>query len=108
MDPYTPADEFQQGLDRALDADDESVSAPPTAHPQKHSAQAPPVQSSSATRGPEWAMKPNPAPQKSEETLQETLELLAASEIWSDPESFSDTGVRHLSVSVEKRTSKRS
>jgi hypothetical protein len=108
MDPYCPADAFQQGLDRALDADDQSVGTAPNARPEKHSAHAPPVQSSSATRGPEWAMKPDTAPKKSEETLQETLELLAASEIWSDPESFSDTGVRHLAVSVEKQKSKRS
>jgi hypothetical protein len=108
MDPYSPADAFQQGLDRALDADDENVSTTPNGRPEKRSAPPPPVQSSSATRGPEWAMKPDAAPKKSEETLQETLELLAASEIWSDPESFSDTGVRHLSVSVEKRKPKRS
>jgi hypothetical protein len=39
--------------------------------------------------------------------LEQTLELLAASELWSnsDSDSFSETGVRHLKVEVQKRSS---
>lgn len=39
---------------------------------------------------------------RSEATLEQTLEMLAASEIFND-DSTSDTGVRHLSITVKKR-----
>ena len=42
------------------------------------------------------------------ETLEETLELLATSELWSDADSLSETGVRHLKIDVQKQTTKRS
>jgi hypothetical protein len=29
--------------------------------------------------------------------------MLAASEIWNDPDSLNETGVRHLKVDVQKR-----
>lgn len=41
-------------------------------------------------------------PRKSE-TLEQTLETLAARETWNDPDSLNDTGVRHLKVKVLKR-----
>jgi hypothetical protein len=44
------------------------------------------------------------APAARRESLEQTLELLAATEIWSDEESFSQTGVRHLKVDIQKRT----
>ena len=34
------------------------------------------------------------------ETLEQTLETLAAREMWNDPDSLSETGVRHLKVEV--------
>jgi hypothetical protein len=37
------------------------------------------------------------------ETLEQTLETLAASELWNDEDSFSETGVRHLKIEVQKR-----
>jgi len=42
------------------------------------------------------------------DSLEQTLELLAASELWSqsDSDSFSETGVRHLKVEVQKRSSR--
>lgn len=40
-------------------------------------------------------------------SLEETLSQLAEREMWNDPDLTSDTGVRHLKVEVEKRTSGR-
>jgi hypothetical protein len=103
-----PDDAFQQQLEDALDSDNQSLCAAANeaerGAPQRAAA---PVRSteSSVSRAPEPAKEPDTG---SEETLQQTLELLAASEIWSDPESFGDTGVRHLTVVVEKRGTKRS
>jgi hypothetical protein len=45
---------------------------------------------------------------KHKESIEETLEMLAASEMWSDADSASETGVRHLQVDVQKRKSRRS
>jgi hypothetical protein len=39
------------------------------------------------------------------ETLEQTLDALAAREVWNDPDSLSDTGVRHLRVEVLHRKS---
>jgi hypothetical protein len=39
------------------------------------------------------------------ETLEQTLAQLAERELWSDSDFLSDTGVRHLKVEVEQRTS---
>jgi hypothetical protein len=44
-----------------------------------------------------------PVAKSREQTLEQTLEMLAASEIFSDADSLSETGVRHLSVTVKKR-----
>jgi hypothetical protein len=41
------------------------------------------------------------------QTLEQTLELLASSEIWDNGDSPSDTGVRHLTIEVQKRPSSR-
>lgn len=48
--------------------------------------------------------------ERRKDSLEQTLELLASSEIWSnaDTDSFSETGVRHLKVEVQKRSSGRS
>jgi hypothetical protein len=51
---------------------------------------------------------PTSAPTKRrKDSLDETLEMLAASEIWNDADSLSETGVRHLKVDVRKRAAKR-
>jgi hypothetical protein len=50
--------------------------------------------------------KPNSAasaPERGAKSLEQTLEMLAASELFSDGDSLADTGVRHLSFSVQKR-----
>lgn len=50
-----------------------------------------------------------PAKQRRKDELEQTLEMLAASELWgNDPDaadSLSETGVRHLKVEVQKRRS---
>ncbi len=47
---------------------------------------------------------------RSAETLEDTLKQLAEREMWTDPDTLSDTGVRHLKVEVQEqeRTSARS
>jgi hypothetical protein len=44
---------------------------------------------------------------KAAETLEQTLEQLAARELWMNPDSLSDTGVRHLKVEVQKPSVRR-
>jgi len=41
-------------------------------------------------------------------TLMQTLKQLAEREMWSDPDSLSESGVRHLRVEVQERMSRRS
>lgn len=53
-------------------------------------------------------VKPAPAAPKARKgSLEETLDMLAASEIWTAADSLSETGVRHLKVDVQKRAAKR-
>jgi hypothetical protein len=42
------------------------------------------------------------------ETLMQTLRKLAERELWTDPDSLSESGVRHLKVEVQKHTTGRS
>jgi hypothetical protein len=42
------------------------------------------------------------------ETLEQTLKQLAERELWTDPDTLSETGVRHLKVEIEGRTRGRS
>ena len=51
--------------------------------------------------------KAAPAPKRAMQSLEQTLELLAASEMWDDPDKHSETGVRHLSLEVQKKKSRR-
>lgn len=48
------------------------------------------------------------SPRKGAETLDQTLELLAKREMWTDPDTVSESGVRHLKVEVQERRSGRS
>jgi hypothetical protein len=81
IDPAALANPAQQRIDQVLDSDRPRTN-PPTAVAQ--------------------------TPASAGETLEQTLEMLAASEIWTDSASLSETGVRHLKVDVQKRTSRRS
>jgi hypothetical protein len=49
---------------------------------------------------------PRRAPRR--ETLEQTLKRLAERELWTDPDSLSESGVRHLKVEVQTNTSGRS
>jgi hypothetical protein len=79
----TSQDSFRQHLDQKLDVD-RTPSQPASAR-------------ASAAEAPL-------APAGRRDSLEQTLELLAASEIWSDEESLSQTGVRHLKVDIRKRS----
>jgi hypothetical protein len=50
---------------------------------------------------------PRPASRRTE-TLEQTLERLARREAWTDPDSLSESGVRHLRIEVQERSSGRS
>jgi hypothetical protein len=55
---------------------------------------------------PVWQPAPKSATnarRKGPTTLQETLEQLAARELWTDPDSLSESGVRHLKVEVQEQ-----
>ncbi len=73
------------------------------------------VDSSTATKQPTGGTPAKPAKQRpasaqkgrSSETLEQTLEMLAASEVWNSEDSFSETGVRHLTVQVQKKPASR-
>jgi hypothetical protein len=85
------SDSFQRSLDHALE-----IKSPPPA--PKPSSPPPPA--------------PAPAPartapaKRSADSLEQTLEMLAASEMWNDPDSHAETGVRHLKLEVQKRKSR--
>lgn len=88
------SDSFQRSLDEAL----EIKSPPPLPVSAAAPAPAPAKPSSSPLRA-------TPA-KRSADNLEQTLELLAASEMWNDPDSLSETGVRHLKLEVQKRKSR--
>ena len=51
--------------------------------------------------------KPAPKPTGKKDSLEQTLELLASSEAWQSDDDLSETGVRHLTIQVEKRKARR-
>jgi hypothetical protein len=84
------SDSFQRSLDEALE-----IKPPPAPAPVVAAKPSPP-------RAPVRA-----APTKRRaDSLEQTLEMLAASEMWNDPDSLSETGVRHLKLEVQKRKSR--
>jgi hypothetical protein len=105
------ANPVQQRIDPALDSDrarpNPASSGPAATRPAP--AQTVKTSSSTSTPGSTASSKgtKNRAPGASRgrtETLEETLELLAAREIWTDDDSLSETSVRHLKVEFQKRT----
>jgi hypothetical protein len=68
-----------------------------------------PGQLASAPPPPATKNRSSAAPkQRRKDDLEQTLELLAADELWSNPDSdaLSETGVRHLKIEVKKRNSR--
>jgi hypothetical protein len=51
-------------------------------------------------------VQPSTSP-KRRDSLEQTLELLAASEMFNDSDSLSETGVRHLKLEVQRKKSSR-
>jgi hypothetical protein len=91
IDPATLTDPFQQHLDRVLDT--KTAKAPAAAAPVSPA----PQQAARASFTP-----PPRAPARERTELDETLDMLASSETWND-DSLSETGVRHLTVTIQKR-----
>jgi len=96
-----PVDEF-----KLIDVDEEPVEAPrpaPVARPLPAKKPDAPVQTASNRR----AGRVRAREQRSPQTLEETLEILGASQLEIDSgsgETLNDTGVRHLRVEVQKNT----
>jgi hypothetical protein len=109
IDLKTLADPFQQHLDQMLGTDKSGASAPGSAAAPPPAPLQPTKTSAAPTPRPAAQPKKDPAsasaPRARTETLEQTLELLAATELWSD-DSHTETGVRHLTVEVQKRTSR--
>jgi hypothetical protein len=91
------SDSFQRSLDEALETARPAASRTPTPPP----APVRPVPPPAAKIAPA-----STAPAKRRDSLEQTLELLAASEMWNDPDSHTETGVRHLNFEVQKRKSR--
>jgi hypothetical protein len=70
----------------------------------------PPAPSPAQTPAPAAARNNTPVralpTKRSTNSLEQTLELLAESEMWNDPDSHAETGVRHLKLEVQKRRSR--
>ena len=89
IDPSALSDSFQRSIDEALQAP-APAAAKPVSKPIVAQA-APPTA---------------PVPSKRRDSLEQTLELLAASEMWNTQDSLSETGVRHLKLEVQKKKSR--
>ncbi len=86
------------GIDKILAADQPRSASPPAAARERLNAT-------------QERPRPIPAPkERRKDGLEQTLELLAASELWngSDSDSLSETGVRHLKFEVQKRSARKS
>jgi hypothetical protein len=96
------ADTAERSIDDVLAADQANSSAEAAKYPSADQLFSTSSQPGSARN----RATANPT-EKNKDTLERTLELLASSEIWgnSGSDSLSDTGVRHLKVQVQKRTS---
>ena len=88
VDPDQLSDSFQRSLDEALQAPAPMPVPAPRLVPTPSK---PAVQSTLPKR---------------RDSLEQTLELLAASEMWNEPDSLSETGVRHLKLEVQKKKSR--
>jgi hypothetical protein len=99
----------QRSIDDILAADQaDSASASGSSEKSKHPS---PVQPPGATPSPRVAPQTRATAtpkERRKDDLEQTLELLASSELWSntDSDSLSETGVRHLKVEVQKRPSR--
>jgi hypothetical protein len=100
--PTLLAKSAQRSIDDVLAADQANSSAEAAKYPSADQLFSTPSQ----PRGAQNRATAKPT-EKCKDALEQTLELLAASEIWSNSaaDSLSETGVRHLKVQIQKRTS---
>jgi hypothetical protein len=98
LDLSAPSDPGQQRIDRANDADPTSTNATLSGPAAKRPASAQTVKvSSKGTK-----TRPPGASRGRTESLEETLQMLAAQEIRTDDDCLSETGVRHLRIEIRK------
>jgi hypothetical protein len=92
-------DSFQRQIDQALDVD-----RPTPASPVEHRAAGVPNRASvtPSAKAPAKPSAPPRDPTAGRDSLEQTLEMLASTELWSSEDTFSETGVRHLKVQVRK------
>jgi len=97
---------FDSSIDDLLAADQAETAAPeaPRSSSPQLPLRAPPQPVSAPNRAPTAPAKP-----RQKDSLEQTLELLASSELWSnsDSDSHTESGVRHLKVEAERRPAKR-
>jgi hypothetical protein len=114
IDTTTLSDTFGQQFDQALDADRAREAAAPASSVPTRSAQSQTANSSVSAAAPRPAMQRRPSNDGPSitarnhgrtETLEQTLELLASSEIWDGGDSPGESGVRHVTIEVQKRSS---
>ena len=103
------AKSVRSSIDDVLAADQANIDAAATAKLKSLSASKP------ATASPPPAVTENKSAttgttgkHRRKDSLEQTLEMLAESELWSntDSDSLSETGVRHLQIQVHKRNSR--
>jgi hypothetical protein len=116
IDTTTLSDTFGQQFDQALNADRAREAAAPAGLVPTRSAQSQTANSSVSAAASRPAMQRRPSNDRPSiatrdhgrtETLEQTLELLASSEMWDTGDSPGESGVRHLAIEVQKRSSGR-
>jgi hypothetical protein len=97
-------DDFQRSIDATLDADRSQTNAQKSAEPGNQAAPATP-----GTRNQAAPATPaqSPTTKRGDAALEQSLAMLAADEMWNDPESLTETGVRHLKFEIQKNRSSR-
>jgi hypothetical protein len=93
-------------IDDILAADHANTAAA-AAEKAKYLAPSPPAGAPSAPKS-ENRSTATPKKERRKDELEQTLEMLAADELWknTDSDSLSETGVRHLKIEVKKRKSR--
>ncbi len=80
IDPSRLSNSFQRSIDERLEADKAETTAP----------------------RPSFAVTTPAQPKAATGSLEQTLEMLATTELWDTPDTHSETGVRHLKFEVQK------
>ncbi len=114
--PASLADPFRQTLDQTLAADQRrsppNGTLPQGSPPPRLATEPVASKSTSDQRAMSSAKSPSASSSRPARrpggTLEDSLDMLAASEIWESEESMTETGVRHLNVQVQKAKGRRS